>query len=231
MTPRMQAHPRLRSWLGDALAAGIIVAAAFAPFQGSAQRPSGLLEFAIVLAPAVLLPLRRRRPIPVLAAIVVLSAAAAVLGLLAPGVVLATAIAMFAVTNRSSRRVGLVVTGVTVVAVVLLSVVGAAVSPLDARAVQYAVTVRVCRAVVALAEPRDAGAVAGAGIRAGLDFLANLGCVLGVCGCGSCGVAGAGDAAAGRTEEERTVGWRGCCGWREELLDAVRRFMPALTAC
>ncbi|MCJ1684114.1 sensor histidine kinase [Rathayibacter sp. VKM Ac-2928] len=141
MTPRMQAHPRLRSWLGDALAAAIIVAAAFAPFQGSAQRPSGLLEFAIVLAPAVLLPLRRRRPIPVLAAIVVLSAAAAVLGLLAPGVVLATAIAMFAVTNRSSRRIGLVVTGVTVVAVVLLSVVGAAVSPLDARAVQYAVTV------------------------------------------------------------------------------------------
>lgn len=134
-------RPRVPWWLGDALAAALVVGAAFAPFPVPGFRPTGTLAVAVVIAPALLLPLRRRRPVPVLAAIVGLFGLAALLGTLAPGVVLATGIATFAVAARTPRRRTLVVTAATALAVVLLGLVAVAGRFFDLPVVQFALLI------------------------------------------------------------------------------------------
>ncbi|MBD8141723.1 sensor histidine kinase [Frigoribacterium sp. CFBP 13605] len=134
-------RPRVPWWLGDTLAAVLVVGAAFAPFPVAGFRPTGGLAVAVVLAPVVLLPFRRRRPVPVLAAIVGLFGIAALLGTLAPGVVLATGIAVFAVAARTPRRRTIVVTVVTVLAVALLGLLGVGGRVVDLPVVQFTLLV------------------------------------------------------------------------------------------
>ncbi|KQS20866.1 sensor histidine kinase [Frigoribacterium sp. Leaf186] len=134
-------RPRVPWWLGDALAAALVVGAAFAPFPVPGFRPTGGLAVAVVVAPALLLPLRRRRPIPVLAAVVGLFGLAALLGTLAPGVVLATGIAVFAVAARTPRRRTLVVTAATALAVVLLGLAAVGGRFFDVPVVQFALLI------------------------------------------------------------------------------------------
>ena len=134
-------QPRLPAWLGDSVAAVIIIAAAFVPFAEEEFRATDAVTLAVVAAPALLLPFRRRWPIPVLAAIILLYGVAAFLGTLGPGIVVATGIAMFGVTNRSSRRVGIMTAGAAIVAVVLLSLLAAIGSVFDPRTVQFVVSV------------------------------------------------------------------------------------------
>jgi signal transduction histidine kinase len=134
-------RPRVPWWLGDTLAAALVVGAAFAPFPVAGFRPTGVLAVAVVLAPVVLLPFRRRRPVPVLAAIVGLFGIAALLGTLAPGVVLATGIAVFAVAARTPRRRTIVVTVATVLAVALLGLLGVGGRVVDLPVVQFTLLV------------------------------------------------------------------------------------------
>jgi hypothetical protein len=84
-------RPRPPAWVGDVVAAVLIIASAFIPFPNAEFRPGSPLAIALVVAPALLLPLRRRWPIPVLAAVVACYGAAAITGTLAPGVVIAAA--------------------------------------------------------------------------------------------------------------------------------------------
>jgi signal transduction histidine kinase len=134
-------HPRVPAWVGDAIAALIIVGAAFTPFPGHEYRPTSILAIAVMVAPALLLPCRRRWPIPTLAAVIVLYGVAAFTGSLSPGIVIAAAIAMFGVANRVTRKTTTVVAASAVAAVVLLSLLAATGSVFDPRAVQFAVTV------------------------------------------------------------------------------------------
>ena len=134
-------HPRLPGWVGDVIAAALIISAAFMPFPGAEFRPDDALSLVLVLAPAAVLPVRRRFPGPVLGLCLLFYGAAALTGTLAPGVVLATAVAMFGLTNRVPRGVGLVATGTAVVAMILLSLLAAIGSAWDPRAIQFAVTV------------------------------------------------------------------------------------------
>jgi hypothetical protein len=60
---------RLPAWVHDVVAAVLIIASAFIPFPNAEFRPGSPLVVALVVAPALLLPLRRRWPIPVLAAV------------------------------------------------------------------------------------------------------------------------------------------------------------------
>ncbi|MFC8903066.1 sensor histidine kinase [Micromonospora sp. NPDC057140] len=127
--------------MGDIAAAGFIVSSAFVPFQVPEFRPGSYAVAAVVIAPAALLPMRRRWPIPVLAGCLLLYGVAASTGTLAPGVVLATSIAMFGVANRMDRRTTLTATGAAVVAMALLSLLSAIGNVFDPRSLQFAVTI------------------------------------------------------------------------------------------
>jgi signal transduction histidine kinase len=134
-------HPRVPPWVGDIIAAAFIVGSAYLPFPQVDFRPSDVFTFALVLAPAVILPLRRRWPIPVLAACVVLYAVAGFSESLWPGMVLAIAIAMFGAANRLPRRAALITALVTIGAIVVINVLASLSSLLDLRAFAVAVTV------------------------------------------------------------------------------------------
>ncbi|WP_326550518.1 sensor histidine kinase [Micromonospora sp. NBC_01813] len=134
-------RPRMPSWIGDLAAAGFIVPAAFVPFDVLVFRPGGAAITALVIAPAALLPLRRRWPIPVLAGCLAIYGVAASAGTLAPGVVVAVSIAMFHIANRMDRRTTLSVTCFAVVAMALLSLLAAIENLFDPRAFQFAIMV------------------------------------------------------------------------------------------
>lgn len=134
-------HPRVPPWIGDVIAAAFIITPAFIPFGGPESRPTSALAVALVVAPALLLPLRRRWPLPVLAGCVAIFALSAFVGALWPGVVLAIAIAMFGVANRSSRRATLITALVTTAVVVFVSVLAAIGSVTDLRIFAVAITV------------------------------------------------------------------------------------------
>ena len=134
-------HPLPPPWVGDLLAAVLVVVAAFVPFPDDEYRPRTLLAIAVLIAPAGLLPLRRRWPLQVLAGTLALFGAAALIGTLSPGIVLASAIAMFGVTNRSSRRVGLIATACAIASLILLSLLYSVHNVFDPRTIQFAATV------------------------------------------------------------------------------------------
>ncbi|MET0829999.1 MAG: histidine kinase [Microbacterium sp.] len=133
-------HSRLRPWIGDAVAAGFIISSAFVPFPDTQFRPADLLTLALVVAPAVILPLRRRWPLPALVACLALYALAAFTGTLWPGIVLAIAIAMFGVGNRSPRSTTLMTALATIIAVILINVLASLGSVLDPRVFAVAIT-------------------------------------------------------------------------------------------
>ncbi|MHA7276759.1 sensor histidine kinase [Arthrobacter sp. Hz1] len=108
-------------WVGDLGAALLIIAAAFAPFPGSEFRPGSGLATVLVIAPALVLPLRRWWPVPVLVAVVALYGAACLAGTLSPGIVVAAAIAIFGVASTTTRPITLIVAFATLPAVVLFS--------------------------------------------------------------------------------------------------------------
>ncbi len=129
------------SWVGDVLAGAFIVAAAFTPFPGQEFRPGSIVAAAIVVIPALLLPLRRRWPIPILGLVIALYGVAAFTGTLSPGIIIAAAIAMFGVANRLRRGTTVIVAGCAVVAIALLSLLAVTGNLLDPRAIQFVVTV------------------------------------------------------------------------------------------
>lgn len=137
-------HRPLPWWVGDLIAAVPIIALAVAPYPVAQLRPSTPFAMAVVLAPVLLLPLRRLPPARVwtgvvLAACVALYGVAALTGIFAPGVVFATAIAMFGLATRSTRRMTLLAAGVAIVAVVGLNVLAAIGDVFDPRVLQFAI--------------------------------------------------------------------------------------------
>ena len=134
-------HPDVPAWVGDVMAAVFVVGSAFLPFPQVDFRPSDVFTFALVLAPAVILPLRRRWPIAVLAACVALYGLTAFTGSLWPGVILAIAIAMFGAANRSPRRAAFITSLVTIGVILLINVLASLSSLLDLRAFAVVVTV------------------------------------------------------------------------------------------
>ncbi|MFB7882754.1 sensor histidine kinase [Microbacterium sp. NPDC056057] len=154
-------HPRVPTWIGDVIAAVFIVASAYLPFPQVDFRPDSVFTFALVLAPALILPLRRRWPIAVLAACVAQYAAAGFTGTLWPGLVLAMAIAMFGATNRLRRRAALITTLVTIIVIIVINVLASLSSLLDLRA--FAVVITVAFA-----------AAAGDGARSGREYIAAI---------------------------------------------------------
>lgn len=140
---RYPGHPpflRLPSWVGDIVAAILVVGAALAPFPEAGFRPSSPLAFVLLVAPALVLPFRRRRPVVVFGIVLALYGAASFAGTLSPGIAIAAAIAMFGVATRSTRRRTGLVLVCGVVALLVLSLPAAIWSVFDARVFQFAVT-------------------------------------------------------------------------------------------
>lgn len=134
-------HPVIPAWVEDLVAAVLIVIPAFVPFPGQEFRPTGWAVWLVVLVPAVVLPFRRRWPVPVLGICLALFGAASAMGTLSPGATVAACVAMFGVANRSSRRTALWVGSVTAVLILILAIPAAPGSVFDARVLQFGLAV------------------------------------------------------------------------------------------
>jgi signal transduction histidine kinase len=145
---REPAWPRtgVPRWVADAVAVVLVAAAAFVPFPLPEFRPTSGLVVAIVVAPALLLLLRHRWPLAVLAAVLALFGVAALLGTLSPGTVLAVGIVVFGVAARSTRRRGVVVAAVAAAVVVGFSYLATLTGVSDPRVVQFALLIALAAA-------------------------------------------------------------------------------------
>jgi signal transduction histidine kinase len=137
----VEPRPRGWRWAPDIVTSAAIVVAAFVPPPVPVFRPTGTLATVLVLLPILVLPLRRRWPLPVLIACLTLFGLTTLTGTLSPGVGLATAVATFQVTTRSTRRTGLVVGGVAAAALMAMSVPVAIGSVFDPRVLQFGLLV------------------------------------------------------------------------------------------
>ncbi|WP_170285534.1 sensor histidine kinase [Microbacterium rhizomatis] len=116
---------RMKPWMGDVLAVALIVLTAAAPVFIPRMNAPTLIALIFSLAPAALLPLRRKWPMPVLAACVVCFGVATLSGAEAIAPTFATAIALFGVANRSPRRKTILTAALTIAAMVGLSLLTA----------------------------------------------------------------------------------------------------------
>ena len=156
-------HPRARVlvWLGDGFIAALIITLAFVPIPEAEFRAQSTASLVIVLLPAVVLPLRRRWPMAVLVGLVASYGVVALDGTLSPGLVLAMAVAMFGLTNRSNRRTSVIAGIVAVLAVGVLSLLASLGSVFDPRIVQFVLTIAFA-------------AAAGDGARSRREFIAAM---------------------------------------------------------
>ncbi|GAA1244303.1 signal transduction histidine kinase [Microbacterium phyllosphaerae] len=104
--------------MSDVLAVALIVIFAVLPFPDETFRGDGLLLIP-GLAPAVVVPFRRRWPLASLGVSLACVVAVAAAGSISPSALLAVAISCFAVLDRLGRRIGLLALGVSVVVAVL----------------------------------------------------------------------------------------------------------------
>lgn len=139
-------RPALLDLIGDLVAAMLIVGALFVPFPEDEFRPGSPLEVALAVAPAVVLPARRRWPLTLLIVCLGLYGVVALLGVLSPGVALAASIAMFGYSNRTTRRRAISVGAVAVLFVFVFSVPAAQGNVLDPRVFQFALAVALAAA-------------------------------------------------------------------------------------
>ncbi|MBN9215050.1 MAG: hypothetical protein ABS62_00245 [Microbacterium sp. SCN 70-200] len=124
------------AWVQDAFAIILMLALAFGPPTGTEFRAETPLEWVLVLVPIALIPARRRWPLWVLGACVLMYCALVLLGIVAPGVALAAAIAMFGAANRVDRRAGVISMFIGVALVIAAGLLASLGSTFDPRTVQ-----------------------------------------------------------------------------------------------
>jgi signal transduction histidine kinase len=129
------------AWVGDVVAVLFVLAPTFSRYPESAMQTGNLVGVIAGVAGALAMPFRRRWPIPVLAVCIVLFGVAAFSGVLAPGLVVASAIAMFAVAVRNDRRTTFITAAIAAVMLVGLSLLSAIGTVFDPRAILFAVTI------------------------------------------------------------------------------------------
>ncbi|MBH0053520.1 sensor histidine kinase [Salinibacterium sp. SWN139] len=156
-----QARPRLPAWVINSILAVLIIAAAFMPFSETGFRSTNLFTLVVTLLPAAILPFRHRWPIPVLAGFIVFYGVGALAGTLAPGLVLAIAVAMFALANQTTRRTTVIAGVAAMLAMGFLSLLAALGDVFDPRVVQFLFTIAFA-------------AAAGDGARSRREFIASI---------------------------------------------------------
>jgi signal transduction histidine kinase len=146
-TRSVERRPRVPWWVIDGVFAVIIVAAPFAPEPWQDFRPTTPLGWILSFAPAVILPLRRKWPIPILGVLLAVYGAATFTGTLSIGAGLAVAVAMFRVGARVPRRRAIIVAAVAVPAIVALSLPIALTSVFEPRILQFGLFVALAGAI------------------------------------------------------------------------------------
>lgn len=129
------------AWVGDLVAIAFVLIAALAPYPGSPMQTGNAVGLIAGVAAALVMPLRRFWPIPVLVACIALFGVVAFTGVGAAALVVASAIAMFAVAVRNDRRTTLIVAIISAVVIVGLSLLSAIGGVFDPRDIQFAVTI------------------------------------------------------------------------------------------
>ncbi|GHD79403.1 signal transduction histidine kinase [Salinibacterium amurskyense] len=155
------ARPRIPAWAINGVLAILIIGSAFLPFSETGFRSTTLFTLIITLLPAAILPFRHRWPIPVLAGFIAFYGVGALAGTLAPGLVLAIAVAMFSLANRTNRRTTVIAGVSAMLAIGVLSLLAALGSVFDPRVVQFLFTVAFA-------------AAAGDGARSRREFIAAI---------------------------------------------------------
>lgn len=122
--------------LADVLAVAIVILLAFLPYPDAVFQARGPL-LVLALLPAALMPFRRRLPIMVLAVSLGCSTVTALFGVLSPGVMIAIAVAAFAVTDRVARPVGLLLVGAASILVFCTNAMTLDGEVFDSRALQF----------------------------------------------------------------------------------------------
>lgn len=140
-------RPRLPWWGRDLIITALIVAVPFVQAPGQDFRPASVLAWILALAPVVVLPFRRRWPLPTLAVLIAIFAGSSFTGHLSPGDGLAVAVAMFQVSTRLSRRQAVLVTVITAAAIIVASLPAAGSDVLEPRAFQFVLVVVIAAAI------------------------------------------------------------------------------------
>lgn len=123
------------------IAAILVVMPEVVIFDGGHQGPFSLAALTLAISVAVILPLRRRWPFPVLGATVLLFVLGAVLGELGPASSLPVAIAVFAVVTRVPRRTSVITTAATIVVLGVAALLSEPGGVLDPRMIQLVAVV------------------------------------------------------------------------------------------
>lgn len=155
------AHPRIPAWGINGVLAVLIIGSAFIPFSETGFRSTNLFTLIITLLPAAILPFRHRWPVAVLAGFIGFYGVGALAGTLAPGLVLAIAVAMFSLANQTNRRTTVIAGASAMLAIGVLSLLAALGSVFDPRVVQFLFTVAFA-------------AAAGDGARSRREFIAAI---------------------------------------------------------
>jgi len=145
-----------RPWLIDVVVVVLVAAPAFAPLPFVEMRPSSPFAFALVLLPALALPFRRRFPRTVLAVCVAAWAVALTIGTLSPGGAVAMVVATYGVAHRTPRRSSIIATAAAVLAVLSTGVIVSAVTGMDTRVLQVALSLSLAGALGDAARSRRA---------------------------------------------------------------------------
>lgn len=140
---------RIPGWAGDALAIAVVIAVSVVPAPGPHPPHPGLQAFsATVIVLAVLtVPLRRRWPVPALAASVLLYAATAAVGPQSMGVGIVAILCAYSVGARTTRVTTLIAGGIATALVALLSVTTSTFGVVDPRLFQIAAGIAVAAAL------------------------------------------------------------------------------------
>ncbi len=133
-------QPRLPAWLADVIIIALMAVLSVVRDPGEAIIVPDAATIALVAVAAAALLFRRRWPLPILGVELALYGIAAAFATLAPAIAFAVAVAIFAVTNRRPRKVGVIVTLITVVLVIGLGLLAWQGGPTDPRLVQFALT-------------------------------------------------------------------------------------------
>lgn len=140
---------------GDVLAGAVVVALALLPYPDGSYRSPGVLALVASL-PAVVLPLRRRRPLGVLVAVLAVHAGLALAGTLAPGVIVAAAIATYAAAGMRARPGSILVVVAAAASVLVLDAVALRGAEWEGRNAQFVMLVALAGALGDAARSRRA---------------------------------------------------------------------------
>ena len=126
-------------------------------FEGSRHQgafsPAAL---ALAIAAALVLPLRRRWPFPVLAVTIVLFVAAVVVGELSPASSLPVSIAVFGLVTRVPRRISIITTAATMTILGAAALLGQSAGVMDPRVIQLVAVVGFAAALADATKSRRA---------------------------------------------------------------------------